>query len=261
MSTTETKTESKNGEKLVLKEDTDIFHLLDQEDERQIILEARDRMKEALVYTIHRYDPKKKEWVDEDQLSYAGIQHIIILMSQSKDSAGSLELVDEAKCEMKSFNLTINDKPIVIQKWYASCKVRNTLTKLTTPGVAEADVVIKVTKKDPQTNKKIWIKEKNAYEMEDGYDDFGRNKAVSKAFRNACKIQIPQKLILEMIKIAKEKGQVKKVEQQTTQQTNSNFCQCSEPKPKFQTDDKGNHVCYTCNKPVKPDIAKQLLGT
>lgn len=235
--------------KLVLKEDTDIFHLLDSADEQQIMMEAQDRMKDALVYKMKRY-VEGKGWIDESQLSYAGIQHITIMMAAKKDSVGALALVEDPKIEMKTYPVTLDQGDKIIQKWYASCKVRNTLSGMITPGVAEADVVIKVPKRDPDTNKKIWNEEKRSYEMVDGYDDFGRNKAISKAFRNACKIQIPQKLILEMIKIAEEKGQTKNVETETADGTyqKGKLCNCEEKEMKPQT--KSDFTCHRCGGDV-----------
>lgn len=198
-------------QKIVLKEDTDIFHLLDSEDEQQIIMEAQDRMKSALVYKVPWKNPQTNQYEERSDLSYAGIQHICIMMAQKHNEVGSLELVEDPKIEMQRLDLVMNGLSKTVIKWYASCKVRNTKTGMITPGISEADVVTKGIKRDPVTNKKVWDDSIKSYIYEEVYDDYGRTKAVSKAFRNACKIQIPQKLILEMIKIAEEKGQVKSV--------------------------------------------------
>lgn len=209
--------------KIVLKEDTDIFHLLDSEDEQQIIMEAQDRMKSALVYKVPWKNPNTNQWEERSELSYAGIQHICIMMAQKHNEVGSLELVEDPKIEMQKLELVMNGLPRTVTKWYASCKVKNTKTGMITPGISEADVITKGIKKDPATNKKIWDESLKSYIYEEVYDDFGRTKAVSKAFRNACKIQIPQKLILEMIKIAEEKGQTKTVVQEPKNQ----ICLCA----------------------------------
>ena len=206
----------------------DIFHLLDSEDEKQIIAEAQGRLKEALVYTTKKWNKDTKQMEEVDQLSYTGIQHITIMMAQQRDTVGSLAIDGEPEIKMETIKYNVGEEEKTIQKWCCKLNVINTLTKMRTPGYAEADVVVYGDKIHPQTGKKIWNDSLNSYEKELVYDDFGKNKALSKAFRNACKVQIPQSLILEMIRIAKTEGRVKHMDEpkQTEQSTEK-----PEPKP------------------------------
>lgn len=237
---------------LVLDESSkSIFHLLDAEDEKQIVLEAQGRLAESLVYTIKQYNVKTKSWEDRDELTYAGIKHITIMMSQQHEEVGSLEVLENPIVKMEEFELPLNGEIKKINKWSCSLRVRNTKTGMVSPGFAEADVITKVVKKDPLTNKKVWSETKNAYEMEDGMDDFGRTKCVSKAFRNACKVQIPEKLILEMIKIAKEKGKTQTVETKSSPKTvkGIEYCSCSNDdiKQSAEKQPSGRYKCEKCN--------------
>jgi len=121
---------------------------------------------------------------------------------------------------------------------------------MTTPGYAEADVTILGNKLDAN-GKKIWDDDVKSYVKEIIYDDFGKNKALSKAFRNACKVQIPQNLILEMIKIAKETGRTTEVVSEKTAELNSECgCSMTDTIVTDTVNGKGLHQCDNCKKPI-----------
>lgn len=232
--------ESNQETQMIIHENKDIFHLLDAEDERQIVAEAQGRLKEALVYTTKKWNKETKQMENVDNLSYTGIQHISIMMAQQHDTVGSLEVVGEPKMEMQTIKYIVNNEEKTIQKWSCSLSVRNTLTKMVTPGIADADVVVWGDKVNSETGQKIWNKDANSYEKELVFDDFGKNKALSKAFRNGCKVQIPQSLILEMIKIAKAEGRTKTIDTTKT------------PEPTTTPETKGTPNCLCGMKDMMP---------
>ena len=129
------------------------------------------------------------------------------------------------------------------------------------PGASEADVVTNQPKIDPKTNKKIWNNELQSYEYEEAYDDFARTKALSKALRNAMKPHIPQKLIIEMINIAEEKGQTKSFNQSES----ADVCTCTaeernpSDEPITDGEQKGQLQCRHCAKPISKGVSAFLL--
>lgn len=260
---------SKQTSTEVTKADTSIFHLLDGEDEQQIFAEAQGRLKQALVYKINAKNTATGKYEERSELSYAGIQHICLMMAQRHEEFGSLELVDEPTIKRESFEIECDGKPQKIQKWYASCVVRNTKTRATAPGASEASIVSKQIKIDPKTNKKVWNNDLNSYEYEERYDDFGRTKALSKAFRNACKPFIPVKLILEMIKIAEEQGQTKSFDDKpsSNSEKTDQLCTCDpnvrNPNdiPIASKDSKihGLLSCKTCSYPISRLVSDMII--
>jgi len=188
--------------------DTDLvksssFLLMDKADE-EMITNADKAVKEAMVYKFNVGGKEKHE------LTYIGLKHLTLLMSQGGQPLEVLESI----CEQK------NDI------WYASYKVRNKTTGHESVGISECPV------------------------YEGGkYDPFGRTKAMSKAERNAWRKQIPELKITELIKAALAKGDVKDINpepndvQQETSQTGVCHCPFSE-----MVNNKG--ICGNCGKPL-----------
>jgi len=159
------------------------YSIMDKQDEEQII-NATDELKQALVYEI---DKGKKGKAFE--LSYVGLKHLTLLMSQGGQS---LEILDY-KMEL------LGDKPEE-KVWYATVKVRNQKTKHESLGMSE-----------------------QPYYFQGKYDPFGRTKALSKAERNAWRKQIPELEIKKLITDAQAKGQVQTIDKSKTL---DKFCDC-----------------------------------
>lgn len=173
-------------ETAIVRPEAEDFSIMDQADENQII-NATDDLKQALVYEI---DKGKKGKAME--LSYIGLKHLTLLMSQGGQS---LEILDY-KMEL------LGDKPEE-KVWYATVKVRNQKTKHETLGMSE-----------------------QAYYFQGKYDPFGRTKALSKAERNAWRKQIPELEIKKLITDAKGKGQVQTIKTPTDNVLTKN-CTCA----------------------------------
>lgn len=216
-------------------EEPDIFHLLESEDEQQIILETNERMKEALVYQVNWYNPKTYNYEKRDELSYAGINYLVILMAQNLKQG--IEIVREPKIEL----LTVDG----VERWHAMIICRNKVTGLETVGNSEQTVKLKQKKKGAD-GKDVFENGQPVYEY-NKYDDFGRTKALSKAQRNAWKLQMPAKLILKVIQIAKDKKQTKTLETKKTTVLRK-ICNCRENGREPQT--KADRTCNRCGGKV-----------
>jgi len=143
------------------------FSIMDKADEEQII-NASDDLKQALVYKVN----------NKFELSYVGLKHLALLMSQNGQS---LEILD---CKME----LLGDKPEE-KVWYATVKVRNQKTRYETIGMSECP-----------------------YYYNGKYDPFGRTKALSKAERNAWRKQIPEFEIKKLLEDSQKKGLTKELE-------------------------------------------------
>ena len=134
------------------------FQIMDEADSKQI-QEAETAVKQALVYEV-----KGKK-----QLSYMGIKWIVLKMSQKEQP---LEVVDMPIIELIKHDSDNKSSWI----WYATIKVRNKKTGLSTVGASESP-----------------------FNFNGQYDSFGRTKAISKAERNAFRKQIPELEINTML--------------------------------------------------------------
>lgn len=142
------------------------FNKMDKADEMQII-NADKAVREAMVY----------ETKGNKQLTYIGLKHLTLMMSQ----AGQALEVLEYEVKLSKPDGTTPDE----WRWYATYKVRNKETGHESVGMSEASY------------------------LENGkYDMFARTKALSKAERNAWRKQIPELKIMELIKEATGKGEV-----------------------------------------------------
>ncbi len=146
---------------------THAISLFEKADEQQIA-NADKGVKEAMVYSIQ----------NEKQLTYIGLKHLTLLMSQK---GNPLEVLD---CEVKLEKVDPQNQATWI--WYSTYKVRNQKTNHESVGMSEA-----------------------SYFENGKYDKFGRTKAMSKAERNAWRKQIPELEIRELIKSASADGNVK----------------------------------------------------
>jgi len=157
------------------------FLLMDKADE-EMIVNADKAVKEAMVYTYTVNGVKKQE------LTYVGLKHLTLLMSQGGQPLEVLETIVEQKNDI----------------WYATAKVKNKTTGHESVGLSECPV------------------------NENGkYDPFGRTKAMSKAERNAWRKQIPELKITELIKAALAKGDVKDLNPEKTDvQQETGVCHC-----------------------------------
>jgi len=134
------------------------FLIMDEADSQQI-QDAETAVKQALAYEV-----KGKK-----QLSYMGIKWIVLKMSQKEQP---IEVIDMPNIELVKHEAENKSTWI----WYATIKVRNRKTGLSTIGASESP-----------------------YLDYNGYDTFGRTKALSKAERNACRKQIPEVEINAML--------------------------------------------------------------
>lgn len=185
--------------------------MFEKSDEEQIA-KADSKIKEAMVY----------EMQGEKQLTYIGLKHLTLLMSQ-KDNP--LEVMDT---EVKLEKVDPDNQATWI--WYATYKVRNQKTRHESIGMSEA-----------------------SYFDQGKYDKFGRTKAMSKAERNAWRKQIPELEIRALIETASENGKVhtfenkpsSKPETPSTTSTNTDgFCHCMDEntQPNYTTG-----KCEQCN--------------
>jgi len=143
---------------------------MDRADEMQIV-NADKGVREAMVYNAK----------GNNQLTYIGLKHLTLLMSQSGQALEVLEYsvrLDKSESDKKDW------------RWYSSYKVRNKETGHESVGMSEASY------------------------LENGqYDMFARTKALSKAERNAWRKQIPELKIMELIKQATGKGEVQTLDE------------------------------------------------
>ena len=193
---------------------SDMYHILEKADEDQIRA-ADEKVKEALVYEVH----------GDYHLSYAGVKHLSLLMSQKGQPLKIVNAEVEIRKEVEE------DRATWI--WDAKVVVRNDSTGHETVGVSEAP-----------------------YFYSGNYDSFGKTKALNKAERNAIRKQLPELQIEKMVQEVRSKGdRITKVEQpkestkNTTQETTQSkvvqpiACVCDEPRISANTG-----VCLACGK-------------
>lgn len=221
----------KSTEAITISEDMEIFHILDERDEQQIIQETNNAMKQALIYTVPWYNPKTKQYEDRDQCSYEGIKYLVILLGQKLKQG--LKLAIQPKFEL----MTIFDPETQVdrQSWHCSLSVLNEITGLETPGVSEQFVQMKVKDKD-KDDRPIWDDVKKEYKWHWKYDEFAQRKCLSKALRNAWDLQVPTNLKLQLIQIAKSEKRVDRVEIKKN-------CICE---PGKRDIDPTTHICRRC---------------
>ena len=193
---------------------SDMYHILEKADEDQIRA-ADEKVKEALVYEVH----------GDYHLSYAGVKHLSLLMSQKGQP---LKIVN-AEVEIRKDSE--EDRSTWI--WDAKVIVRNDSTGHETVGVSEAP-----------------------YFYNGNYDSFGKTKALNKAERNAIRKQLPELQIEKMVQEVRSKGdRITKVEnpKEPTKQSTKDpskatviqpiACVCEEPRISANTG-----VCLSCGK-------------
>jgi len=156
---------------------TSDFQKMDEADEMQII-RADKGLREAMVYQAK----------GTKQLTYIGLKHLTLLMSQHGQALEVLE--HEVKLSKP------HDSATTEWRWYATYKVRNKETGHESVGMSEAS----------------YLDESGKYDM------FARTKALSKAERNAWRKQIPELKIVQLIKEATENNEV--------QNLDSGICNC-----------------------------------
>jgi len=144
---------------------------MDTADEMQIV-NADKGVREAMVYNAKGHN----------QLTYIGLKHLTLLMSQAGQALEVLEfavkLVKDSETDKEEW------------RWYSTYKVKNKETGHESVGMSEASY------------------------LENGkYDMFARTKALSKAERNAWRKQIPELKIMELIKQATGKGEVQTLDE------------------------------------------------
>ncbi len=239
------------------------FQIMDEADSQQI-QDAETAVKQALVYEVR----------GKKQLSYMGVKWLVLKMSQKEQP---IEVIDMPLIELVKHEP--DNKSTWI--WYATIKVRNRKTGLSTVGASESP-----------------------YSLNGTYDTFGRTKSLSKAERNACRKQIPEVEINAMLNSINNED-IQKLNTPNTQNTDAptlkqldylqslgytgiipntkqtasniiedlkndaksaepvkdkNWCNCEKPKPKFEKEQDGKHYCYDCKNPVKSDQASKLLN-
>jgi len=189
------------NEELPAKLEHDDFLILDKADEAQIA-EVDQKVKEALVYELK----------GNKELSYVGLKHLTLMMSQK----GQALQVLEDSCEL------------IDGIWYAKMKVKNIKTQHETVGYAQQPAIMEVgDSKKP--------------------DAFARTKAFSKAERNAWRKQIPELQIKSFIEVITKKNDGKTTTLKKSSTAESKFCMCDFNDMKLN--EKGDG-CSNCNKPM-----------
>lgn len=187
------------------------FQIMDEADSQQI-QDAETAVKQALVYEVR----------GKKQLSYMGVKWLVLKMSQKEQPIEVIDMpvIDLVKHEDENKSTWI---------WYATIKVRNRKTGLSTVGASESP----------------YLNEKNVY------DTFGRTKALSKAERNACRKQIPEVEINAMLNsISNEDVQKLNTPTQTTTSTDA---------PSEKQLDYLKSLGYTGPKPSTKQIASNII--
>ena len=193
---------------------SDMYHILEKADEDQIRA-ADEKVKEALVYEVH----------GDYHLSYAGVKHLSLLMSQKGQPLKIVNAEVEIRKDVE------DDRATWI--WDAKVIVRNDSTGHETVGVSEAP-----------------------YFYSGNYDSFGKTKALNKAERNAIRKQLPELQIEKMVQEVRSKGdRITKVDQPkeptktSTKETPKATvvqpiaCVCENPRISANTG-----VCLSCGK-------------
>lgn len=183
---------------------------MDEADSKQI-QEAETAVKQALAYEVR----------GKKQLSYMGIKWIVLKMSQKEQP---LEVVDMPTTELMKHEPENKNSWV----WYATIKIRNKKTGLSTVGASESP-----------------------YNFNGQYDSFGRTKALSKAERNACRKQIPEIEINAML------NTLDPTDIQPLNTPNSSTQSSDEPSQK-QLDYLKN-LGYTGPKPDTKQIASNII--
>jgi len=177
---------------------TTMIQLMDKADEQQI-MNADKAVQQAMVY---------KTKTGDKQLTYIGLKHLTLLMSQKGQPLEVLEASVKLDKE--------EGRPQVDWHWYATYKVRNQKTGHESVGVSEAP-----------------------YLDGSNYDQFGRTKALSKAERNAWRKQLPELAIVELIKSATKEGSVEEIK---TTSTLTKDCTCLDG----GRYGKNSRICLNC---------------
>lgn len=185
------------------------FQIMDEADSQQI-QDAETAVKQALAYEVR----------GKKQLSYMGIKWIVLKMSQKEQP---LEVVDMPTTELMKHDPENKNSWI----WYATIKIRNKKTGLSTVGASESP-----------------------YNFNGQYDSFGRTKALSKAERNACRKQIPEVEINAMLN---------SISSDDVQQLNTQNTQSSDAPSEKQLDYLKS-LGYTGRKPDTKEIASNIIN-
>ncbi len=190
----------KNDE-LPVRLEHDDFLILDEADEKQIA-EVDQKIKDALVYELK----------GNKELSYVGLKHLTLMMSQK----GQALQVLEDECELKD------------GIWYAKMKVKNLKTQHETVGYAQQPARMQVGEEEKP-------------------DAFARTKAFSKAERNAWRKQIPELQIKSFIEVITKKNGGKTTTLSKTPPSESKYCMCDF---KDMVIDPKTNGCSNRNKPM-----------
>lgn len=186
------------------------FQIMDEADSTQI-QEAETAVKQALAYEVR----------GKKQLSYMGIKWIVLKMSQKEQP---LEVVDMPIVELTKHDPDNKNSWV----WYATIKVRNRKTGLSTIGASESP-----------------------FNFNGQYDSFGRTKAISKAERNAFRKQIPELEINAMLDtISPNDIQPLQSQNNSTQSSDA---------PSQKQLDYLNSLGYTGPKPDTKQIASNII--
>lgn len=202
---------TENEKNIVVAEESEIYTILDSNDEQQMLLDASETTGQALIYEISKYDEKTHTWTKVKEPSYLGINWLVIHMSQNMKQ-GLKITKDSLKISVNRFfdPDTNQDRDFVT----AQINIYNEVTGLETPGLAEQPLLMKVYERDAAKNK-IWNNDKKEYKYHWKYDEFAQRKALSKALRNAWKLQFPVDVLKKLVKIAESKGLVTKISNPT----------------------------------------------
>lgn len=152
------------------------FSLFDKLDEDQI-MQADAAVKQAMVYQ------NKK---GHKEITYVGLKHIVLEMA----TKGNPLQIIKSECRLDKDDPEDKDKWI----WRADVIVKSKDSGHEASGFSECPYMEEI---------KEWKDGKvtNTYKQ---YDFFGRIKALSKAERNAWRKQIPELVIVEMLKAVTE---------------------------------------------------------
>jgi hypothetical protein len=184
--------------------------------DEQQIINADKAVKQKMIY----------QYKGKEEITYSGIKFIILSMSRSN------EVVEIEETSTKLEKDVEDDET----KWYwrSVVKLRNSKTNYPTTGLAEC-----------------------AYLDESGnYHPFARQMSHSKAERNAQRKQIPEQMIVELLKLAKKQDSVHSVDTPSDNDNGLLLCSC---KSEDINPNKFITKCLNCNGAIN-EFMKNKFG-
>lgn len=223
---------------IVVQEESQIYKILEEKEEQLMLLETSELTGQALIYEVTKFDRRTNQYIKTKEPTFAGINWLVIHMTQNMKQ-GLVITPNSLKMSVQKFfdPVTKTDKEIVT----CAIQILNEVTHLETVGLAEQPLFQKVYDRDERWNKIPDPERKGEFLFHYEYDEFAQRKALSKALRNAWRLQFPPEVLARLVKIAESKGMTLKVRVDVPTKT----CSCFLEKRKL--DPSRPNVCLTCN--------------